>query len=496
MRLEEDCDLNGEQVATLPALWAIVASSNSHGICSFSFFISPFVFVVIRQEGNRHSAPPESAASGVPAAPDGSGAEAPSPSSSWRLIWRFGNPFHVLVSSKKIAEWFGVKCEDCPEDTVWGCYVTKSCWKVVMVNIGFVFVLVGLLLCLFFLGQIDDVLSYQRRLAEYESNYPTLAKLLISPLKSFHKGYVKAWERGYKSLEKRHGKKLWFAVLVMLPCKLLKVMWRIGQKCLQPTCGFCWSFTSTCKHCIKATGLFQSMFKKGGCMADPEGDARRAKETKKQAKLDAKKAKKQVMLEAIQDKKLAEEAANHDKTGAKEAKEERNDEEGEESYGDAEKGKKADKGKKEDKSEAFATPAASPSPSASSAPPSPPSPATPPWPVPPPGMSPGAMAPVAVPPQPLAYGAQTQYGAQYGTQFAAYEAFPGQAGYEAYNNPMYGAEQYGQGSYGVPAAAPGHEARALAAMSYGGAYPYSQQQQGAAPAPYAQQYMPQYGQYN
>lgn len=117
-------------------------------------------------------------------------------------------------------------------------------------------------MCLFFLGQIDDILKYQRQLAEYEKAYPTLARLLIKPLKSMHKAIVKSHNNTMRSLTRQFGHQPWFQFVVVWPCTCGKGTWKVFQMALQPSCHFCWGLCSHSRRFIRDTGLPDYVLKK------------------------------------------------------------------------------------------------------------------------------------------------------------------------------------------------------------------------------------------
>jgi hypothetical protein len=188
-------------------------------------------------------------------------------------------------------------------------------------------VLVAVLMAIFFLGQIDDLLKYQRQLTEFEKAYPTLAKIMIKPLKLFHESFMKTYTKTMKSLTKKFGKMRWFKFFVLFPCKCLRGTWVIFQKVLQPTCICSCTAYGKIKKIITDLGFFQwttdKVLKKAGIRVDPKGDRKRALKAikaAKQAKIDARQAKKQAKIVAKQEKQDEREAIKQARLEAKAAK--------------------------------------------------------------------------------------------------------------------------------------------------------------------------------
>jgi hypothetical protein len=384
-------------------------------------------------------------------------------------------------------------------------------------------------MAIFFLGQIDDLLKYQRKLTEYEKAYPTLAKIMIKPLKAFHKKYSKMYDKTMKSMTRKFGKKPWFRFLVIMPCKCLRSTWVVFQNIYQPCCQFSFIATTKIKKCIEETGFFQwatdKVLKKTGLKADPKGDRKRAIEAKKearQAKIDEKKAKQQARLDAIAAKKQARIDAKLAKKEAQAAaREARNDakldaiEDAEEATTEAAEAAEEARQDALDAAEEArieAEESLTPAPPSSPAPPSPPSPASPGMPAgPPPSPSPPGVPPAMSPGmanQQAMYGADPsqqyadpyaaqQYADPYAAQQYAVDPYGGygaqgpqgpQEQYRMYGNdpninPQQGAygpkkEAYGQDQYGV--VGPGQQPAGYGYDQPNGANPqqYPQQQYG------------------
>ncbi|KAG0599621.1 hypothetical protein M758_12G166400 [Ceratodon purpureus] len=434
---------------------------------------------------------------------------APTPTTSavTVVVPSIGKPFKfVLASSKTIAGWFGVTCEDCADDNIWGCYVTKSCWKVVIVALGAIFLFIAILMAIFFLGQIDDLLKYQKQLTEFEKAYPTLAKIMIIPLKKFYKTFTKTYNKTMKSLTRKFGKKPWFKFVVIMPCKCLRGTWTIFQKVLQPICLFSCTASGKIKNCIKETGFFQwasdKALKKAGLRADPKDERAAAKQAKieekaakKQARIDAKEARKEAQREARQARNDAKLDALEDAEEAKRDAEEAAEEARLEAIEAAEEAKREAEEKAIENKASKAPPS---SPSVPSPPSGPPPSPVPPITMAPPGIPPTATIPSTMHPttpttpplmsneQTMMYGVnQTQqyvdpYAAQqyvdpYATQQNVPDPHNGYGTHVEEGTQVQGYGAYGQEQYGIYGNDPGYTQQQGQQQG-----PYGQDQYGAA----------------